>query len=83
MVKLLWVAREAELTPYDGSGNFYDGGNGTVGSENEPVYKMQAPELVFTAAPKASPTKESGGVRLAALGAGFWSATILCSLSMV
>jgi len=83
MVKLLWVAREAELTPYGGSGDFFDGGNGTVGSENEPVYKVQAPEPVFTTAPKASPTKESDGVRLGSLGAGLWIAGILGSLLLV
>ncbi|KAH9217921.1 acid phosphatase-like protein [Leptodontidium sp. 2 PMI_412] len=63
MVKILWVTREAELTPYDGSGAFFDGGNGTVGSENEPVYKVQAPAPVYTAPPVASPTKASAGSR--------------------
>ncbi|KAK0117351.1 hypothetical protein ONS96_013182 [Cadophora gregata f. sp. sojae] len=77
MVKLLWVTREAEKTPYDGSGNFFDGGNGTPGSEWEPVYKVQAPEPVFTAVPKASPTKHSAGVKLGVLGIEFWIAAIL------
>ncbi|PVH79526.1 phosphoesterase-domain-containing protein [Cadophora sp. DSE1049] len=78
MVKLLWVAKEAELTPYDGSGNFFDGGNGTTGSELEPVYEVQAPEPVFTATPRPSPTKESAGIKLGFLGVWFWIAAILC-----
>ncbi|CZT43944.1 related to acid phosphatase Pho610 [Rhynchosporium secalis] len=48
MTKILWITRDKETTPYDGSGILYDGGSGTEESEKvrEPVYKAQAPELV-------------------------------------
>jgi acid phosphatase len=43
-VKLLWgiKAKENGMTPYDGSGDLYDGGDGTT-NPNAPVYKAQGP----------------------------------------
>jgi acid phosphatase len=42
MVKLQWVKAEGEFTPYDGSGDFADGGDG-ITNQNAPVYKPQGP----------------------------------------
>ena len=41
-VDAAWSIMSNELTPYDGSGNVYDGGDG-VTNKNAPVYKAQAP----------------------------------------
>jgi len=70
-VHTFWNSAENELTPYDGSGTFFDGGNGEQ-DPNAPVYQAQAPAAKYTgttatsAAPSATATKSSGagGVRL-------------------
>jgi acid phosphatase len=48
-VRSAWATAASELTPYDGSGNIYDGGNGMT-DENEPVYKAQGPASSSTGA---------------------------------
>ncbi|KAL2072992.1 hypothetical protein VTL71DRAFT_10316 [Oculimacula yallundae] len=82
MVKVLWITREKELTPYDGSGRFFDGGNGTEGEGNEPLYGPQKPAPVSTNLPEGSkgPVMRSGGSGVGRhfVGAGgfgfvFWS----------
>lgn len=59
MVNLLWVQREGESTPYDGSGRLDDGGNGTV-AVNAPVYGVMKPAASYSAPPVVSPTSKSG-----------------------
>ncbi|CAL3973440.1 unnamed protein product [Diplocarpon coronariae] len=63
MVDLQWVQQGGELTPYDGSGILYDGGNGTV-AINEPVYRSQGPASNYTKPAMASNQKISGARRL-------------------
>ncbi|CZR52613.1 related to acid phosphatase Pho610 [Phialocephala subalpina] len=46
MVGIRWAQHSDEETPYDGSGDLVDGGNGTT-SPNEPVYRVQAPAVVY------------------------------------
>ncbi|THV53270.1 hypothetical protein BGAL_0055g00290 [Botrytis galanthina] len=43
-----WVSAKSENTPYDGSGEFFDGGNG-VTDERKPVYAKQGANVVATA----------------------------------
>ncbi|KAF7896325.1 hypothetical protein EAF00_006339 [Botryotinia globosa] len=43
-----WVRAKSENTPYDGSGEFFDGGNG-VTDERKPVYATQGANVVATA----------------------------------
>ncbi|KAF7882568.1 uncharacterized protein EAF02_005931 [Botrytis sinoallii] len=43
-----WVSAKSEKTPYDGSGEFFDGGNG-VTDERKPVYATQGANVVATA----------------------------------
>jgi len=59
-----WGSAKNEKTPYDGSGTFHDGGNGTQ-DPNAPVYKAQAPAASVTgtgASPSA--TQKSSAARL-------------------
>ena len=42
MVGITWAQHADDLTPYDGSGDFADGGDG-VNDLNGPTYKAQAP----------------------------------------
>jgi acid phosphatase len=66
-VHLYWNKAETDLTPYDGSGTAYDGGNG-VSDPNAPVYKAQAPAANNTStAPTATATKKSSSTRMASL----------------
>ncbi|KUJ13481.1 phosphoesterase-domain-containing protein [Mollisia scopiformis] len=44
MVGISWAQHADEMTPYDGSGDLADGGDG-VSSPNEPIYKVQAPAV--------------------------------------
>ncbi|EKD19405.1 phosphoesterase [Drepanopeziza brunnea f. sp. 'multigermtubi' MB_m1] len=46
MVVLQWVKSEAELSPYDGTGFLYDGGNGTD-APNAPQYRPQGPTMSY------------------------------------
>lgn len=70
-IKATWASRAGEMTPYDGSGIVYDGGNGTA-SPNAPVYKAQGPAPDVTVTPTATgPTatanlksRASAGTRL-------------------
>ena len=56
-----WGLAANELTPYDGSGDVYDGGNGQT-DVNAPVYKAQAPAASVTVTPTATaPTATSAG----------------------
>ena len=58
-----WNKAESELSPYDGSGTLYDGGNG-VSDPNSPVYKAQAPGPNITStATGSSATKGSAAAR--------------------
>ena len=51
-----WISAKNELTPYDGSGELADGGDGTR-DVNKPVYKAQGPAANYTGtAVAASPT---------------------------
>ncbi|KAF5869718.1 putative acid phosphatase-like protein [Botrytis fragariae] len=43
-----WVSAKSENTPYDGSGEFFDGGNG-VADERKPVYATQGANVIATA----------------------------------
>jgi acid phosphatase len=52
-VRAGWGLAASELTPYDGSGNIYDGGNGEA-DVNAPVYKAQAPAPNVTVTPSAT-----------------------------
>lgn len=57
-----WRFASLQTTPYDGSGNIFDGGNGTV-AENSPVYKAQAVAANRTAInTTTSATTKSGAV---------------------
>ncbi|KAF8856385.1 phosphoesterase-domain-containing protein [Acephala macrosclerotiorum] len=68
MVGIRWAQHSDEETPYDGSGDLADGGNGTW-SPNEPVYKAQALAVVYngstaiSAAATSTRTKSSVGRR--------------------
>ncbi|CAG8957811.1 hypothetical protein HYFRA_00000150, partial [Hymenoscyphus fraxineus] len=48
--KLNWVTREKDTTPYDGTGQVFDGGNG-ISDLNMPFYKAQAPAPNITYPP--------------------------------
>ncbi|APA12319.1 hypothetical protein sscle_09g070890 [Sclerotinia sclerotiorum 1980 UF-70] len=43
-----WVSAKSKKTPYDGSGEFFDGGNG-ITDERKPVYHSQEANIVATA----------------------------------
>lgn len=65
-INLNWVARSSDLTPYDGSGSVYDGGNG-ISDLNAPYYKAQGPApnvTVEVTSPSATHTKKSGAGRI-------------------
>lgn len=62
-----WSSTEQEQTPYDGSGDLYDGGDGKTDA-NAPVYKVQGPAPNVTStgvgsAPSSLPTNKSGTMR--------------------
>lgn len=57
-----WGSAKDENSPYDGTGTFYDGGNGTE-DPNAPVYKAQAAAVNVTGS-GASPTHRSGASRI-------------------
>jgi hypothetical protein len=66
-VHINWNTAENQLTPYDGSGTLYDGGNG-VSDPNAPVYKAQAPAPnVTSTASTPSSTHKSGAIRVVIL----------------
>jgi acid phosphatase len=66
-VHTYWNTVENQLTPYDGSGTLYDGGNG-VSDPNAPVYKAQAPAANNTnSAMTPTATKKSSATRAAFL----------------
>jgi len=74
MVGVLWAQHADEETPYDGSGDLVDGGNGTY-SPNAPIYKAQAPAAAYTgptntAAATPARTGVSGAGRT--VGIGLW-----------
>ena len=83
-----WNKAESELTPYDGSGTLYDGGNG-VSDPNAPVYKSQAPgPNVTSTATGSSPTKGSAASRTLVLdnriaGLGMLLSMVLVALFVV
>jgi acid phosphatase len=84
-VQSAWAEAASELSPYDGSGNTYDGGNGQT-DENSPVYKAQGLAPSSTAAatspdPSPTTTKESGAMRMRKLyinwaGVGFAASAV-------
>lgn len=78
MVSILWAQHANEMTPYDGSGDLADGGNG-VTSPNEPVYKAQAPAANYTGPTVAASTKTSVGSRE---GARWWGFGCMVALSV-
>lgn len=82
-VHINWNTAENQLTPYDGSGTFYDGGNGSS-NPNAPVYKVQAPAPNVTSTGSApSSTHKSGAMRVIVLDirwlglGGFLAAALL------
>ncbi len=84
-VQTYWNSAENQLTPYDGSGTLYDGGNGTS-DPNAPVYKAQAPGPNITnTASGSSATKSSAAARTVVLetrsnGRGMLLGTALIAL---
>ncbi|KAE8450850.1 hypothetical protein EG329_005763 [Mollisiaceae sp. DMI_Dod_QoI] len=71
MVGITWAQHADEMTPYGGSGDLADGGNGII-SPNEPVYKAQAAAVEYTGTTAAvtpartttsAARKESIGIR--------------------
>ncbi|KAN0112325.1 phosphoesterase domain containing protein [Hyaloscypha variabilis] len=84
-VQTYWNSAENQLTPYDGSGTLYDGGNGTS-DPNAPVYKAQAPGPNITStASGSSATKSSAAARTLVLetrldGLGMLLGTALIAL---
>ncbi len=72
MVKINWVKDEKELSPYDGSGNLFDGGDGTK-NPNAPLYIAQGPAPVVAREKVATRTeKRSTGARLDMKWASIW-----------
>lgn len=68
-IKEVWASTSGEMTPYDGSGIVYDGGNGTA-SPNAPVLKAQAAAPSVTVTPTAAaPTATGITVSRACIGA--------------
>lgn len=70
-VKSAWTSAAGDMTPYDGSGLLYDGGNGTV-DPKAPAYKAQAPAPNVTVtptatAPTATSSKKSRASRIVSL----------------
>lgn len=64
-VTIAWEKDSKEQTPYDGSGDIFDGGNGESDS-NAPIYKAQGPAANVTTtgtAPSASPSTKSWAMR--------------------
>jgi acid phosphatase len=64
-----WRSTAHDPTPYDGSGDLYDGGDGHT-APNAPVYKPQAPNVVATdtysyllVRETTAPAKRSGAMR--------------------
>lgn len=55
-----WASAAEEQTPYDGSGNIYDGGDGTTDT-NKPIYKAQAPGPNMTISTTATKHSGTGG----------------------
>jgi hypothetical protein len=82
-VHIQWNTAENQLTPYDGSGILYDGGNG-VSDPNAPVYKAQAPgpNVTSTASP-ASGTKKSAAVKAVFLDIRLAGLGMLLSMALV
>ncbi|KAB8301025.1 hypothetical protein EYC80_002948 [Monilinia laxa] len=66
-----WLSARLEKTPYDGSGEFFDGGNG-VTDERKPVYGNQGANVAATAtvaqpySASATPTASSSGSKTSA-----------------
>ncbi|RDW82412.1 hypothetical protein BP6252_03524 [Coleophoma cylindrospora] len=60
VVKKTWASASGEDTPYNGSGDVYDGGNGTLAlAPNAPVYQAQATNAVSTGTATVAPTRQT------------------------
>jgi hypothetical protein len=72
-VHLYWNTAENQLTPYDGSGTLYDGGNG-VSDPNAPLYKAQAPAATVTSTGTAATSTNKSSAAKALFLDGRWAA---------